>query len=99
MQDCAQCATSDAVATAKIDAYASASTITKPRGRYGSLKRHRGEDDPETIAARQELAVANIEAAVARILAKAPALTSEQVARVRSLLPTPISEPDQAIPA
>lgn len=46
----------------------------------------RGQDQSQEIEARQELATANIEAAIERALATAPPLTQTQVKRLTGLL-------------
>lgn len=48
------------------------------RAKVAALSRSRKPSDPEVIAARQDLAAANIAAAIDRALATAPPLTDEQ---------------------
>lgn len=56
------------------------------RGRVGSLSRYRPVNDPELVAARQNLAEANIAAYVEEVLAKAPPLRAEQRTKLAELL-------------
>lgn len=58
----------------------------KYRAQVAALTRSRTPDDPEFITARRDLAAANIEQYVARIVETAPPLTSAQRDRIASLL-------------
>lgn len=60
--------------------------VASARGRNAALTRSRKPDDPEFIAARQELAVENIAAYVDKVIAKAPPLSDAQVERLAALL-------------
>lgn len=60
--------------------------VSKPRGRVGALSRSRAANDPELLDARRELAAANLEQYIARVVATAPPLTSEQQERLAGLL-------------
>lgn len=63
-----------------------APSVARQRGRVAGLSRSRPADDPEFIAARQELAAANIAAYVEKVVASAPPLTDEQRDRLTNLL-------------
>jgi hypothetical protein len=56
------------------------------RARVGALSRDRQPNDPEFLAAKRDLAAANIENYVTRVLAAAPPLTDEQRCRLAELL-------------
>lgn len=56
------------------------------KGRVGALSRSRNNEDPDLISARRDLAAANLEAYVARVVSEAPPLTAEQIDRVSVLL-------------
>jgi len=55
-------------------------------GRIRQLTRWHGPDAPQTIEAKQDLAEAQIEAAIAKILEDSPPLRPEQVYRLGLLL-------------
>jgi len=55
-------------------------------GRVRQLTRWHGPDAPQTIEAKQDLAEAQIQAAVAKVLAEAPPLRPEQADRLSVLL-------------
>ncbi|MDX2657874.1 hypothetical protein PV736_02200 [Streptomyces scabiei] len=57
------------------------------RARVASLARHRQDDDPELANARRELATENLAAHIKRVVDAAPPLNSEQLERLRALLP------------
>ena len=59
---------------------------TTERARTAALSRSRSADDPELIAARQNLKANRLEEHVARIVASAPALSPEQCDRIAALL-------------
>ena len=59
---------------------------TTERARVAALSRDRASDDPLLIAARQNLRAARLEDHVARVVAEAPPLTTEQRERIASLL-------------
>jgi len=63
----------------------SASTLSA-RATHAALTRHRGANDPKTLDARRDLAVANIEHYVKRTVEAAPPLTGEQRDRLALLL-------------
>ncbi|WP_324667158.1 putative PhiRv1 phage protein [Mycobacterium canetti] len=71
------------------------STIYHHRGRVAALSRSRRANDPEYVAAQQDLAAANLEAHIARTLAAAPPLTDEQRTRLAELL-RPVRQPGGA---
>lgn len=48
------------------------------RAKVASLSRSRAANDPELVAARRELAEANLAAAIERTLSAAPPLTEKQ---------------------
>jgi hypothetical protein len=56
------------------------------RARVGALSRDRHPDDPELLAAKRDLAAANIEDYVTRVISAAPPLTDEQRCRLAELL-------------
>lgn len=56
------------------------------RGRVAALTRSRTPDDPELVAARRDLAAANLAAYVSRVVAAAPPLSAEQRDRLAILL-------------
>jgi len=62
------------------------STPIRERNRVASLSRSRPADDPDLIAARGDLAATKLAAYVERVVAGAPPLTDDQVARVVALL-------------
>lgn len=59
---------------------------TSERARIASLSRSRSADDPELVKARLNLKAAKLEEYVARVVAEAPALSTEQLNRVAVLL-------------
>ena len=56
------------------------------RGRVAALTRSRTPDDPELVAARRDLAAANLAAYIRRTVAAAPPLLDEQRDRLAVLL-------------
>lgn len=52
--------------------------VAHSRGRVAALSRSRPANDPELLAAKSELAAANLEAYVRRIVEAAPPLTADQ---------------------
>lgn len=54
--------------------------------RASILSRTRGPDDPASITARQELAEAQIEAAIQKVVADTPPLRPEQAERLAGLI-------------
>ncbi|CAH0207474.1 hypothetical protein [Microbacterium sp. Bi121] len=56
------------------------------RARVAALTRSRSADDPEFLAARADLAAANIRAAIEKHLALAPPLTDEQAESLAAIL-------------
>lgn len=62
------------------------SSLNAAASRVALSTRHRGANHPQTISARQTLAVVQIEDAVERALAAAPALTDDQVERLAATL-------------
>jgi hypothetical protein len=61
-------------------------TPLQARARVAALTRSRSIDDPEMVDARRDLAEANLTSYVERIVADAPPLTSEQIARITAAL-------------
>lgn len=59
---------------------------THHRAKVAALSRDRSPDDPQLLAARRDLAAANVERYVARVVAEAPPLTPEQRDRIARLL-------------
>lgn len=59
--------------------------VLAARQRHNALVRHHGVDDPRTREAAANLRAAKI----AELIETAPSLTSEQVDRLRGLLPAP----------
>lgn len=70
--------------------------MARARGRHNALKRHRGPDDPATIAAEADLKAARLAAAIKREVDRSPALTAEQIEQLRGLLPAPAGSPGDA---
>lgn len=64
----------------------SATLSLSARGRVAALSRSRSADDPELIDARRDLAEAKITAAIERVVADAPPLTSEQRDRLHRII-------------
>lgn len=60
--------------------------VAHARGLVAGLSRARADDDPEYIAARQQLKAAKLADYVAKVVAEAPPLTPEQVDRIAVLL-------------
>ena len=60
--------------------------LFQKRGRVAALSRSRTADDPEFIAARQDLAATKLELYVARVIEAAPPLAPEQRDRIAALL-------------
>jgi hypothetical protein len=56
------------------------------RARVGALSRDRQPNDPEFLAAKRDLAAANIEDYITRVISAAPPLTAEQRTRLAELL-------------
>lgn len=61
-------------------------SVTHNRARVAALTRSRTPDDPELLDARRELVTEQLEAHIARQVAKAPPLTAEQKARLASIV-------------
>ena len=62
------------------------STLVRKRGRVGALSQHRPANDPELLAARQDLAASVMEEQARRLVEKFPPLSDEQVGRIATLL-------------
>lgn len=62
------------------------SALKSGRGRVAALTRSRPPDDPELVAARQDLKALRLEAHVRKVLTEAPRPTDEQLQRIASLL-------------
>ena len=62
------------------------SNWTAERARVASLSRSRSSDDPDLIAARQNLRAARLEDYIRRTVDQAPPLTAEQRERIAALL-------------
>ena len=56
------------------------------RQRHNVLVRHRGQDDPVTLAARRDLHAAKLEDHIRQVVDEAPPLTAEQRDRLAGLL-------------
>lgn len=56
------------------------------RGKVASLTRSRTPNDPELVAARRDLAAANIAEFIKKTVDKAPPLTAEQRTKLAELL-------------
>jgi hypothetical protein len=69
-------------------AYTISPELARLRGRYASLTRSRPADDPDLIDARRDLRAQVLAESVARLVAGAPKLTADQIARVTGLLQT-----------
>jgi hypothetical protein len=61
-------------------------TFRQARGRYASLTRDRPADDPELVAARQQMQEIALVNAIEKALTKAPAMTDAIRARIIGLL-------------
>jgi hypothetical protein len=61
-------------------------TVAQARARTAALTRHNGADAPDTLAARGELAAANLAAYIEKTVAAAPQLTADQRSRIAALL-------------
>ncbi len=59
---------------------------TTPRARVGALTRSRPADDPDLLAARQDLRVARLADYITRTVDAAPPLTADQRDRLAALL-------------
>lgn len=59
---------------------------TKERARVASLSRSRTPDDPDLVNARRNLRAIRLQEHVAKVVAQAPPLTSEQRDRIAALL-------------
>ena len=62
------------------------SSVAHHRARVGALSRDRAPDDPELVAARQNLRALSLEEHVRRVVAEAPPLSPEQLDRIAALL-------------
>jgi len=60
--------------------------LNHARMRVARAHRFHGPDSPEVVEARRDLAGENLAAYVSRVVADAPPLTDDQVARVAALL-------------
>lgn len=56
------------------------------RAKLASFSRSRSEDDPELLETKQALAQAKLTSDIERLVANAPALTTAQAFKLRSLL-------------
>ena len=56
--------------------------------RLARLRQRYGNDAPQTVRARQDLAAAQIEVAIAKAVADAPPLRPEQIDRIAAILRT-----------
>jgi len=63
-----------------------ASPALRARGRVAALSRSRPDDDPEYIAARQDLKALVLEEYVRKVISEAPRPTDAQLARIAALL-------------
>ena len=63
----------------------SAATRTASR-RLNAYQRHRGPDDPVTLAAARDLRAVQLEEHIQEVVSAAPPLTPDQASRLRSLL-------------
>lgn len=59
---------------------------TRERGRVAALSRSRSADDPELIAARQNLKTERLADHIAKVVGEAPPLTEQQRDRLAGLL-------------
>lgn len=64
-------------------------SVATARSRVASLTRSRPVHDPEFVAARRDLASANIQAYVEKVVSAAPPLTIEQIDAIAALLRRP----------
>jgi hypothetical protein len=61
-------------------------SIYARRARVASLSRSRAVDDPDYVDARRDLAAANLEQYIERVVAEAPPLTAEQRDKLAAIL-------------
>ncbi|MGO9297043.1 MAG: hypothetical protein ACLP52_24720 [Streptosporangiaceae bacterium] len=64
-------------------------TVASSKAKLAGLVAHRDPADPAITEARRDLAAANLEQHIQRIITAAPELTPEQADRLRALLPAP----------
>jgi hypothetical protein len=62
------------------------SKVMTHRGRVAALSRSRSADDPDLIAARENLKAARLEAYIEKVVDSAPPLSAEQRDRLALLL-------------
>lgn len=60
--------------------------VASARGRIAALTRSRKETDPALVEAKKALAEAKLTSDIERLVANAPALTTAQAFKLRSLL-------------
>jgi hypothetical protein len=60
--------------------------VASARGRIAALSRSRNETDPALVEAKKALAEAKLTSDIERLVANAPALTTAQLFKLRSLL-------------
>jgi hypothetical protein len=65
---------------------APSSAVAHHRARVGALSRDRHPDDPEFVSAKRDLAAANLEEHVNRVLAGWPPLSEQQLDRIAAIL-------------
>ena len=64
----------------------SAKSWTSERAKVASWSRNRPADDPELVAARQNLKALKLEEYVSKVVSEAPPLTADQADRIAALL-------------
>jgi hypothetical protein len=60
--------------------------LMRKRARLAALTRHRPADDPDVVQASRDLKVAGAERYIADLVAAAPPLTGDQLARLAAIL-------------
>jgi hypothetical protein len=63
-----------------------ASPVLSARGQVAALSRSRADDDPEYVAARQNLTALQLERHVRKVLANAPRPSDERLQRIAAIL-------------
>lgn len=63
-----------------------APAVAETRARYAARRRYNTADAPTVLEAGRDLAAAKLEDYIARVVAAAPPLTTEQRSRIASLL-------------
>lgn len=65
---------------------ATKTAVAHHRARVASLSRSRRDDDHDLVEARRNLSAATLESRIAKFVAQAPPLSSEQRARIAAII-------------